>query len=300
MNLGSRDVSEDWVLFDMFSITNSLRFVRRTFRRAVVVARHGSISDSPVFFANSFPKSGTHLLTQVLHGFTSLGPAVDSGLPAVVMYEGSTGIPFSDDILRRKLHQFHSGDIGYGHLHAKKNLKDVLTSENFASYFIFRDPRDVVVSHVHYVTEMEPEHVHHRYYSQTLKTFEQRLKTSILGLPDITIPFPSIHDRFEPYIGWLELEQVLSIRFEDFIQHRESTLEKILDHALNRGFQILAPKQKAVDILVSFIQPEKSPTFRTGTVGRWRDVFSPEMKTIFKDVAGDLLIRLGYEKGFNW
>ena len=147
---------------------------------------------------------------------------------------------------------------------------------------------------------MEPEHVHHRYYSQTLKTFEQRLKTSILGLPDITIPFPSIHDRFEPYIGWLELEQVLSIRFEDFIQNRESTLEKILDHALNRGFQILAPKQEAVAILVSFIQPDKSPTFRTGTVGRWRDVFSPEIKTIFKDVAGDLLIRLGYEQGFNW
>ena len=45
----------------------------------------------PVLLANSFPKSGTHLLTQVLQGFPSIGPAVDSGLPAIVTYEGDTG-----------------------------------------------------------------------------------------------------------------------------------------------------------------------------------------------------------------
>ncbi len=44
-----------------------------------------------MLFANSFPKSGTHLLTQALQGFPQLGPAVDSGLPAVVTYEGDTG-----------------------------------------------------------------------------------------------------------------------------------------------------------------------------------------------------------------
>ena len=35
-----------------------------------------------------------------------------------------------------------------------------------AAYFILRDPRDVVVSHVHYITEMEPNHIHHRYYTE--------------------------------------------------------------------------------------------------------------------------------------
>ena len=73
-----------------------------------------------------------------------------------------------------------------------------------AAYFILRDPRDVVVSHVHYVTEMEPNHIHHRYYSQELHTFDERLRASILGIPDPAIPFPDIRQRFLPYLGWLD------------------------------------------------------------------------------------------------
>jgi hypothetical protein len=34
--------------------------------------------------------------------------------------------------------------------------------------------------------------------------------------------------------------------------------------------------------------------------GGWREFFTEEHKQLFKDVAGDLLVRLGYEKDNNW
>ena len=76
-----------------------LKLIRRSFRRMTTSISQGSLSGSPILFANSFPKSGTHLLTQVLHGFVKLGPVVDSGLPAIVTYEGATGEPRNGEVI---------------------------------------------------------------------------------------------------------------------------------------------------------------------------------------------------------
>jgi hypothetical protein len=48
------------------------------------------------------------------------------------------------------------------------------------------------------------------------------------------------------------------------------------------------------------IDPQRSPTFRSGKAGGWRKQFSPENKQLFKEVAGDLLIQLGYERDHGW
>ncbi|MFH1964597.1 MAG: hypothetical protein ABIJ42_03560, partial [Acidobacteriota bacterium] len=39
---------------------------------------------------------------------------------------------------------------------------------------------------------------------------------------------------------------------------------------------------------------------RSGEIAQWKTAFSPQMKEIFKEHQGDLLIHLGYEKDFNW
>jgi len=55
-----------------------------------------------------------------------------------------------------------------------------------------------------------------------------------------------------------------------------------------------------LDILERSIDPKRSPTFRGGRVGDWRNHFTDEHKTLFKSLAGDTLIRLGYETSHNW
>lgn len=288
----------------------TMRFLRREFRRARQLLRHRCISLTgvPVLFANSFPKSGTHLLTQVLQGFTRIGPAVDSGLSAIVTFDGFTGQPRPLDAILADLYRLKPGDIAYGHLHAVPPIVDYLCQDSFASYFILRDPRDVVVSHVHYIIDMAPAHIHHHYFQEVLSTFDERLRVSICGMDAAAvsrpeIAFPSITARFEPYLGWLDRSEVLVLRFEDFIHRRQETLLRIINHAVKRGFPLNGNGdncQEAIQVLNASIAPEHSPTFRRGKIGGWREEFSPENISIFKKVAGDLLIHLGYEKNFDW
>jgi len=171
-------------------------------------------------------------------------------------------------------------------------------SAAYVPYFIFRDPRDVVVSHVYYVTDMEARHVHHDYY-QSLPDFDARLKVSILGRPGGEIEFPNIAERFAPYLGWLGQPEILPIHFEDLILDRPGTLARIMEHLLRRA-ALPASREQVLEAMESSINPARSPTFRSGKTGEWKKHFSPEHRRIFKEVAGDLLTTLGYEKDGDW
>lgn len=278
------------------------RFLRRARRRYLAQRRfpHVDTRAMPIFFGNSFPKSGTHLLTQILAGFTRLGPVVESGLPPVLTFAGESGRPRPLERILAELRRLQPGEIGYGHLHAVPEVVNYLCQKEVVPYFIYRDPRDVVVSHVFYVTEINGHHVHHDYYVNTLASFEERLKVSILGRPELDIPFPDIRARFEPYLPWLERPEVHILRYEDLLQDQASALDGILDHALRRGFTLSVDHDWAMEILARSIDPSRSPTFRSGQAGGWRGHFTPETKELFKQVSGDLLVRLGYEKNANW
>ncbi len=294
------------------------RLLRRAWRRTVQARRYSrdALNHSPVLFANSFPKSGTHLLTQIMHGFTALGPAVDSGLPAVVTYEGDTGRQRPEAEIVGDLLRLLPGDIAYGHVHALPGAIKQLSRDEVAAFFILRDPRDVVVSHVHYVTEMESRHIHHLYYSQTLPDFDARLSASIAGVSaeDLRaaglddsqgfspagLALPDIRSRFQPYMGWLDAAQILLLRYEDLINQRQNALELIFQHAVRHGFQANTTPELALQILEQSINPQRSPTFRSGKTGAWQAVFKPQHKALFKKVSGDLLQRLGYETSHDW
>lgn len=308
------------------------RLARRSLRRLQQAAHCGplALAESPVMFANSFPKSGTHLLTQIMEGFTRLGPAVNSGLPAIVTFEGDTGRQRPVEEIRADLQRLLPGDIAYGHLHALPEIIQALCRPGVAAYFILRDPRDVVVSHVHYVTEMADGHIHHAYYQQRLQTFDERLCASISGAPieelaqanpiaaaqEFTLgqskglrskqhvqtaePLPDIRARFAPYMGWLGHPEILALRYEDLLADRQAALERVLDHAILRGFRLSAARANALQTLAASIDPQRSPTFRSGKSGGWRAAFNDQHKRLFKDISGDLLVQLGYERDNNW
>jgi hypothetical protein len=278
------------------------RLIRRKIRRVRTLIHYRSLSlyGVPTLFANSFPKSGTHLMTQVLRGFSNLGPAIDSGLPAIVTYLGNTGQERTIQAILKDLDILLPGDIAYGHLHAIPEIVARLSQWGIAAYFILRDPRDVAVSHVYYIAEGQSHHIHHYYYTQMLHSFDERLKTSILGLPGVEVPFPDIGRRLEPFLGWLEQPAVLTLRYEEFLSRRFETLGRVFDHAIQRGFPADCSREIAIQQLAVNIDPLSSPTFRSGKSGEWQKSFNNEHKQVFKEVAGDLLIRLGYEKDNDW
>ena len=252
----------------------------------------------------SFPKSGTHLLDQILLGFSNIAPFSKRLHSFYAEYEGESGLKRTPEQGLNWLDSLRPCDVASAHLFARADAVARLCLPKFVPYFIFRDPRDVVVSHVFYVTDMEARHVHHNHYA-SLPDFNSRLNVSILGRPDDhpersrRVEFPNIADRFTPYLGWLDHPEVLSIHFEDLIDDRTATMTRILDHFLAR-VPLHSPRQLILNSLESSIEPAKSPTFRSGKTGEWKQYFTNEHKKIFKDIAGDLLVKLGYESNYDW
>jgi len=252
----------------------------------------------PILLGISFPKSGTHLLDQILLGFSNVAPFSKRLHSFYAEYEGESGRKRSPEHALTWLDSLRPRDVASAHLFARSDAVKRVCSSAFVPYFIFRDPRDVVVSHVFYVTDMEARHVHHAHY-QSLPDFNARLNVSILGRPDTDIEFPNIADRFAPYLDWLDHPEVMAIHFEDLIVDRVATLTRIMDHLITHA-PLQANRQLILNSLETSINPTKSPTFRSGKTGEWKKYFTDEHKKIFKDAAGDLLVKLGYEKDGNW
>jgi sulfotransferase 6B1 len=255
-------------------------------------------NDYPALLGISFPKSGTHLLDQILLGFSQVAPFSRRLHSFYAEYEGESGLKRNAQQAVDWLDSLRPLDIASAHLFARPQSIERVCSQKFIPYFIFRDPRDVVVSHVFYVTDMEAQHVHHEYY-QSLPDFNARLNVSILGRNDTEIEFPDIADRFTPYLGWLTRPEVLSIHFEDLIHDRAAALTRIMDHFLAR-VPLQTSRDPILNALEASINPTKSPTFRSGKTGEWKKYFTNEHKKIFKNAAGDLLVKLGYEKNNDW
>ena len=255
-------------------------------------------ADLPTLLGISFPKSGTHLLDQILLGFSNVAPYAKRLHSFYAEYEGESGRKHTPEHAVAWINSLGSRDIASAHLFARSEIIQQVCSSSFIPYFIFRDPRDVAVSHVFYVTDIETTHVHHNYY-KSLPDFDSRLRVSILGMPDATVEFLNIADRFVPYLGWLEQPAVMKIQFENLVNDRTATLNRIIDHFL-AGVPLQTPRNLILNSLESAINPNKSPTFRSGKTGEWKKYFTDEHKNIFKDVAGDLLVRLGYETSNDW
>jgi hypothetical protein len=107
-------------------------------------------------------------------------------------------------------------------------------------------------------------------------------------------------ERYSHYLNWLTTPGVLCLRFEDLILNRDTTLHKILDYLATFNFQPSTSRSETITTLSASIAPRKSGTFRKGQPGEWREHFTAGNVARFKEVAGELVGRLGYEEEGNW
>lgn len=69
--------------------------------------------------------------------------------------------------------------------------------------------------------------------------------------------------------------------------------DRTLDDALERSsFRFHAGRDRG--------QEDRKRFYRKGIVGDWRNHFSTDDARIFREVAGDMLVRLGYERDLGW
>lgn len=261
-------------------------------------ANREMLAATPAVLANSFPKSGTHLLAQVI-----------DGLPDRVNYGAFLGSEISSFQFRERspqstcrfIRRFVPGEVVRGHLFFDPGYAKELKDRHAVHYFIYRDPRDVVVSEAHYLREMNRWHRLHRYFRRTA-SLEEAISLAINGLdpPVAGIDYPNIAERFARYEGWLDCNDCLSVRFEDLRSDRQGEIIRAMAEFYAARCAHAGDTAAWAEAMQANIAPHKSHTFRSGEKSAWQREFSAAHRRRFDEVAGDLLIRLGYESNHDW
>jgi hypothetical protein len=247
----------------------------------------------PKVFANSIPKAGTNLLRQMLNMLPCIAP------------RWTYHIAENDRSALTQLRHAKRGQVVTAHQYWSKELSDLLIDEGFRSLFIIRDLRDVAVSKAFYITHKDPSHRLHAHYV-ALKTPDERLMASMKGVDGCFLPrnerANSIGEDAAFFLPWLDQPDCLVVRFEDLIgahgggtdETQIRTVSSIINHL---GLDLADEEVRRIAANTFF---KKSRTFRKGAIGDWKNHFTEEHKRVFKDIAGDALIEMGYEKGRDW
>jgi sulfotransferase 6B1 len=252
----------------------------------------------PPALANSFPKSGTHLLVQVLGGLPerrNFGAFLASTTSSFQFRERSSSNTCGF------IRGFTPGEVVRGHLFHDPLYADALNRRHTANYFIYRDPRDVVVSEAHYLREMNRWHRLHPYFRDAA-SLEDAIMLSINGFnpPVPGIDYPNIAERFARYEGWLSDPNCFSVRFEDLVSEEQPSIVRRIAEFYAARTKSDFDFEATVSTMQASIAPKKSHTFRSGKKAGWQKEFTSAHRERFAEVAGDLLVRLGYEPDYAW
>jgi hypothetical protein len=252
----------------------------------------------PPVFANSVPKSGTHLLVQIVDG---LPHRVNYGAFLSSMTSSFQFRERSESGVARFIRHMVPGEIVRGHLFYNARHAADLAQQNAVNYLIYRDPRDVVVSEAHYLREMNRWHRLHPCFRKTA-SIQDAIMLSINGFdpPVPRISYPNIAERFARYHGWLQCDDCLAVKFEDLVSDRQPELIRKIAEFYARRTTTPFDLDAAVETMTTRIAPQKSHTFRSGKKAGWQREFTPAHRKRFAELTGDLLIRLGYEPNLDW
>jgi len=240
-------------------------------------------------------KAGSHLLAQYLEGLTAITPLLFLD-PYPLRTITPDGRRRTAEWVVREIRQLRAGEIRWGYLPARPEYVEELLRKVKVVYFLYRDPRDKVVSHILYALEIHKKHAMHRYY-QDLPGMDQRIDATIRGVPGLV---QNIRGSYESYLSWLDQPGVMAVAYEDLMEKRDLTLRRMLSHLELSGVQVRAGQAETLEVLRGAMSPRRSPTYRAGNPGNWQHYFSKANKDAFKEVAGDLLVRLGYEHDSDW
>jgi len=199
--------------------------------------------------------------------------------------------------LAKVLGNLRRGQIAMAHLAYSDERLKTISASGVRSIFLFRDPRDVLVSDVHFLMR-RPESPWHGPLL-ALPGMRDRVLLRLLG--DAEKDLTPLATRFEEYEGWIESAD-LTVRFEDLVGAAGGGQTSAQLDTLAAIYRLAGANiaDNSVGDLAGKVFSGSSPTFRRGTTGQWREHFDGDIVRLFKEVAGHVLIRYGYEADNNW
>jgi hypothetical protein len=204
-----------------------------------------------------------------------------------------------------------------GNLHHKSYIKEVngiwsthqisklseYLNREFLIYLL-RDGRDVMVSYYCYLNRVVPEELRQSEQMGLFKYFSSRIKSKFSSNFSMFIKERSLEwkDHIEKS---LVQKPDMIVKYEDLHQDTCNALktifekmkldveETVIQSAIDKfSFNKCANREKGEEDVKNF--------YRKGIVGDWHNYFQGRDVSYFKNIAGDLLIELGYEKDYDW
>lgn len=279
----------------------SKHFVQNATLRSALLAGYQAYARAqfwrtgPRVFVNSIPKAGTHLLTAELERFPELQNSRLHLEVSKIKVPGSRtpeGYPVIDLAkVARTISHVRKGQFFSAHLYWTQELEDLVTANGSAMIFMVRDPRDVLLSRLHYVVGLR-RHWLHDHLTTQLDDPADRLRLLIRG--SAANPFVlSLRATLESYLPWVRRPNVLTVRFEDLVGARGggsaeaklAALEAIAGHCglTPAHLQELAASSSGA-----------TATLRKGQIGGWREEMPTEIVGEIERDCGDLLEAFGY------
>jgi hypothetical protein len=192
-------------------------------------------------------------------------------------------------------------DFAFGGARRFRIEKEKLGHRTFRGSHVIRDPRDLVVSgyEYHKTTKEEwclrpnPWREGGRSYQQELLSLDEHdgLMSEIDFMARNTAPKLAEWDYEQP--------EFIELRYEDAIADELGTFEKLFrwygfnETAITMGLDAA----ERLSLRRGGAAPNHA---RSGAPGEWRNRLSPDHIARFKELTGDLVVRLGYEVDGDW
>ncbi len=261
---------------------------RRITRVTDHLSRHGD--QDQALLCNSIPKSGTNLVLQIVKSYPGVRFYDTIILDRGIWRSNQSDQPYLIDGIRKLLPR----ECAAAHLPYTAQLAEILRQQQTLHFFIIRDPRDILISDLHFASRIAYWHPLYKDLNR-MATDDERLYALIRGFeygngrvhPDFGV-------RMRKYLGWIDEPGTCVVRFEDLVGTSPASILERMDRYFTEhaGW---AGQSDPIKTTMSVIDPGRSKTFRKGQPGEWRHQFSESHLLAFSEVASDMLQRFQYE-----
>jgi len=293
-------------------LIQNIKFKRFVLSQYNVLSRSICFLGGKPVLVVSLPKAGTHLVTAILGCFpkvmlTHQHLRVPDFHDATIPYANPQDFRPNAAKLRKALSRIQPGQVASCHFPYSLLADEVIREAGLRVLFVVRDPRDIAISQVNYITKLV-RHPLHRMLLENYEAFDERLLACIRGIEGIDqlrtrhhLTFidrdlPSLTTRASAFSGWLRSPDALTIRFEDLVGSRgggdDGRKREVIEAMANHIDKPLTASQ--IDKLMIRSADAKSATFMSGKAYAWRKSLTPDMAAAVTREIRQILDIYGY------
>ncbi len=223
----------------------------------------------------------------------------------VPFHRGTLGSDIAEAPENKKPEEVRADVIQF--IHARDFDESILGDRRFRGSHLIRDPRDVAVSGYHYHRWATERWVHTPNAAFRGLSYQQYLNS----LPEPEGLLVEIQRTCATIVRDMSVwdydrEEFLELRYEDLIKDEDAGFARLFAHygfkerAIASGVEVARRHSFTAKTGRAMGDVGASDHLRSGLPGQWRNEFRDEHVTLFKSLANDTLIRLGYEEDDTW